>query len=87
MVVPPSPDPAQKSCLVSVHHVDHPSKSHRVYAVQDDQSNGSLIKSQFYDLLDINSSASSYTLRTCSSTEETAGRKVSDIVVESLDGR
>lgn len=83
----PKPRYCSKICLVNVYPADHPSNSHRVYAVLDDQSNCSLVKSQFFNLLDINSSASPYTLKTCSSTVETAGRKVSSIIVESLDGK
>lgn len=83
----PKPRSCSKICLVKVSHTDHPSKSHRVYAVLDDQSNRSLVKSGFFNLLDINSSASPYTLKTCSGTVETAGRKASNIIVESLDGR
>lgn len=45
----------------------------------------SLVKSQFFDLLDLNSSASPYTLKTCSGTVDTAGRKAGDIIVGSLD--
>lgn len=37
--------------------------------------------------MDINSSASPYTLKTCSGTVETAGRKASNIIVETLDGK
>lgn len=83
----PTPRSCSKISLVKVFHADNPSKSHRVYAVLDDQSNRSLVKSEFFNLLDINSSESPYTLKTCSGTVETAGRKVSNIIVESLDGK
>lgn len=82
---PPNPRSCSKICLVKVFHADHPSKSHRVYAVLDEQSNRSLVKSEFFSLLDINSSSLPYTLKTCSGTIETAGRKASNIIVESLD--
>lgn len=78
----PKPRSCSKICLVKVSHADYPSKCHRVYAVLDDQSNRSLVKSEFFNLLDINSSASPYTLKTCPSTVETAGRKASNIIVE-----
>ena len=83
----PKPRSCSKICLVNMYHADHPSKSLRVYAVLDDQSNRSLVKSQFFDLLDIKGSTSTYTLKTCSGTVETAGRKASNIIVESLDGK
>lgn len=83
----PRPRSCSKICLVKVSHADHPSESHKVYVVLDDQSNRSLVKSEFFTLLNINSSASPYTLKTCSGTVETAGRKASNIIVESLDGK
>lgn len=83
----PRPRSCSKICLVKVSHADHPSKSHRVYAVLDDQSNRSLVKSEFFDLLDIKGRATPYTLKTCSGIVETAGRKASNIKVESLDGK
>ena len=83
----PKPRSCSKICLVKVSHADYPSKCHRVYAVLDDQSNRSLVKSEFFNLLDSNSSASPYTLKTCSGTVETAGRKASTIIEESLDGK
>lgn len=76
-----------KICLVKVYHANNPSKVHRVYAILEDQSNRSLVKPQFFDLLDINSSASPFTLKTCSDTVETAGRKASNIIVESVNGK
>lgn len=83
----PNPRSCSKICLVKVFHADRPSKSHRVYAVLDDQSNRSLVKSEFFSLLDIDSVASPYTLKTCSGTVETSGRKATNVIVESLDGK
>lgn len=83
----PQPRSCSKICLVKVSHTDNPSNSHRVYAVLDDQSNRSLVKSEFFSLLGINSGASPYTLKTCSGRVETAGRKATNIMVESLNGK
>lgn len=52
-----------KICLVKVYHANNPSEVHRVYAILDDQSNRSFVKPQFFDLLDINSSASPILLK------------------------
>lgn len=88
----PKPRSCSKICLVKVFHADNPSKSHRVYAVLDDQSNRSLVKSEFFSVLDIDSTASPYTLKICSGTVETAGslnchNQSVTIIVESLDGK
>lgn len=83
----PKPRSCSKICLVNVYQAEHPNRSHRVYAMLDNQSNRSLAKSQFFDLFGLNGSTSPYTLRTCSGTVETAGRKASNIIVESLDGK
>lgn len=62
-------------------------KAKRIYAVLDEQSIRSLVKSQFFDLFNIDSSSSPYTVKTCSGIVSTAGRKVSGFSIESLDGK
>lgn len=76
-----------KICLVNVYPTNHPAKTQRLYAVLDDQSNRSLAKTQFFDLFGIKGNPSPYTLRTCSGTVETAGRKACHFTIESLDGK
>ena len=76
-VTSPQPRSCSKICLVKVHPSKHREKAQHVYAVLDDQSNRSLAKTQFFDLFCIEGDPSPYTLRTCSGTVETAGRKAS----------
>lgn len=83
----PQPRSCSKICLVRVYPSNQRDRMQRVYAVLDDQSNRSLAKSQFFDLFGIEGKTSPYTLKTCSGTVETAGRKASNFVVESLDGK
>lgn len=59
----PNPRFCSKICLVKVFQADCPSKSQRVNAVLDDQSKRSLVKSEFFSLLDIDSVAPPYTLQ------------------------
>ena len=80
------PRSCSKICLVKVYPSNQREKTRHVYAVLDEQSNRSLAKSQFFDLFGIESNSSPYTLRTCSGTVETAGRKASNFTVESLNG-
>lgn len=52
----------------------------------DDQSNRSLTRSEFFDLFDIHSDASPYTLKTCPGLMESSGRRVTGYQIEALDG-
>lgn len=75
-----------KICLVSVYPKEHPEKKIRMYALLDDQSNLSLARSAFFDIFTIQSDACPYTLKTCSGTTNSAGRKASGFIIESADG-
>lgn len=46
-----------------------------------------MVKSEVFSLLDIDSVASPYTLKTCSGTVETLRRKATNLIVESLNGK
>ncbi|XP_073810196.1 uncharacterized protein [Danio rerio] len=81
------PKSCSKICLVKVYPSNQCEKAKRIYAVLDEQSNRSLVKSQFFDLFNIDSSSSPYTLKTCSGIVSTAGRKITGFSVESLDGK
>lgn len=81
------PRSCSKICIVHVYPVDHPHKAQKMYAVLDDQSNWSLVKSDFFDLFGIQGTPFCYTLKTCSGVTETAGRKASNFFVASLDGK
>ncbi|KAG1924823.1 hypothetical protein F2P79_025910, partial [Pimephales promelas] len=80
------PKSCSKICLVNVYPSNQRKKARRIYAVLDEQSNRSLAKSQFFDLFNIVSGSSPYTLKTCSGIVSTAGRKISGFSIESLDG-
>ncbi|XP_056290659.1 uncharacterized protein LOC130206630 [Pseudoliparis swirei] len=81
------PRSCSKVCLVKVYPSKHRERAQHVYAILDEQSNRSLAKTQFFDLFRIGGDSSPYTLRTCSGTVETAGRKACSFTVESLDGK
>lgn len=75
-----------KICLVKVYPASDSSKSKRIYAMLDDQSNVSLARSEFFEMFQVHSTAAPYTLQTCSGIGLTAGRRASGYVIESIDG-
>lgn len=75
-----------KICLVTVYPAGDRNKGKKIYAMLDDQSNKSLARTKFFDMLKINSPTLPYTLRTCSGMGETAGRRATGYVIESADG-
>lgn len=74
------------SCLVKVYPTNQPDQAIRLYAVHDEQSNCSLVCSEFFDVFGENGPSSPYSLRTCAGRKETMGRRATGYVVESLDG-
>lgn len=56
-----------------------------MYALIDDQSNRSLARSEFFDLLNVYSEPKSYTISSCSGTIPKWGRQVKGLIVESWD--
>lgn len=64
----------------------HPDQAVRLYAIHDEQSNRSLVRSQFFEIFNENGPSSPYSLRTCAGLKETMGRRATGYVVESLDG-
>lgn len=75
-----------KICLVKVYPQDQRDKAINMYVILDDQSNRSLARSDFFDLFNVNSSSSTYFLRTCAGTVNMSGRKAEGFQVESLSG-
>lgn len=75
-----------KICAVKVFPTGHQDKAIKVYAVIDDQSNRSLVRSEFFDIFNLNSESSPYRLRTCAGVLETSGRRAYGFQVSSLDG-
>ncbi|XP_057699488.1 collagen alpha-1(XI) chain-like isoform X2 [Corythoichthys intestinalis] len=74
-----------KICLVRVYHQGQRDKAARMYAILDDQSNRSLVRSDFFELFQIKSQRFPYRLRTCAGPVETSGRKAEGFQMESLD--
>ncbi|MEE6527153.1 hypothetical protein FKM82_028290 [Ascaphus truei] len=58
-----------------------------MYAIIDDQSNRSLVRSEFFDMFNIQDIAAPYTLRTCAGRMETTGRRVNGYTICSIDGK
>ncbi|XP_033104025.1 uncharacterized protein LOC117106722 [Anneissia japonica] len=76
-----------KICLARVYIDGNPANVITTYAVLDDQSNKSLAKSKLFDLLKVKSESMSYTLKTCSGVVNTAGRCITRLIIESVDGQ
>ncbi len=75
-----------KICLVNVFPEGHPENAVKMYAMLDDQSNRSLARSRFFDIFNINSIASPYSLKTCAGLIECSGRKASGYRIEAANG-
>ena len=76
-----------KICLVKVYPNGQQEKAMRCYAILDDQSNRSLVRSEFCDLFNVKSHNSPYSLKTCAGVVETSGRRAHGFQVESIDGQ
>ena len=76
-----------KICLVKTYPAGKKEKAIKVYAVLDEQSNKSLAKSEFFNLFEVNVSSTPYTLKTCSAKLETSGRRATNFIIESMDGK
>ncbi|RXN37835.1 hypothetical protein ROHU_001681 [Labeo rohita] len=81
---------SSRSCskiyLAKVYPEGRPEEAIRLYVVLDDQSNRSLARSEFFNLLHVKGECSAYTLRTCAGVTKTAGRRATGFIIESLDG-
>lgn len=58
----------------------------KVFAVIDEQSIRTLVRSQLFDIFNIQSESGSYTLFSCSGQSTCSGRGVNALAVEALDG-
>ncbi|XP_029701357.1 uncharacterized protein [Takifugu rubripes] len=72
-----------KILLVKVYPAGEKEKAVKMYAVLDEQSNKSLAKSDFFDLFNIQTNSTPYTLRTCSGKIDTSGRRGTNFILES----
>lgn len=75
-----------KICLVKVYPAGNREKAVKLYAILDEQSNRSLVRSQFFEVFGDKSPSAPYILRTCAGVKESSGRRASGYEVESLDG-
>ncbi|XP_068120871.1 uncharacterized protein [Hyperolius riggenbachi] len=75
-----------KMCLVRVYPAEQREKAVKMYAILDDQSNGSLAHPTFFDMFNVKGPSSPYSLRTCAGIVETAGRRASGFQIEAIDG-
>eukprot|EP00079_Xenopus_tropicalis_P024746 XP_012817710.2 PREDICTED: uncharacterized protein LOC100485864 [Xenopus tropicalis] len=76
-----------KICLVTVFPSGQRERAVKMYAVLDEQSNRSLAKSDFFNIFNIKTTVAPYTLKTCAGVTETAGRRATNFIVESFDGK
>lgn len=76
-----------KICLVNVYPANQPDKTVRMYAIIDEQSNRSLVRSDFFDTFKNDGPSFPYSLKTCAGVIQTMGRRASGFRVESLDGK
>lgn len=58
-----------------------------MYAVLDEQSNKSLATSEFFHLFNVTTSSDPFTLKTCSEVIKTEGRRATNFMIESMDGK
>ncbi|XP_071086519.1 uncharacterized protein [Haliotis cracherodii] len=81
---------AGKSCsktlLVKVYPEGRPDMATRMYAMFDDQSNASLVKSEFFTIMEADGEVIPYTLSSCAGRKDTSGRRAKGYIVESFDG-
>ena len=74
-----------KTLLVRIFHKDEPGKDVLAYAILDDQSNGSLATSKFFEIFNEKGPESPYSLRSCAGLVNVAGRRATGYSVQSLD--
>lgn len=79
-----------KSCskivLVKVYCEESPENAKKLYAIIDDQSNRSVVKSELLDTLQFRSGLVNYVLTSCAGSLPTKGRCATGLIVQSLDG-
>ncbi|XP_034384940.1 uncharacterized protein LOC117728244 isoform X1 [Cyclopterus lumpus] len=82
-------DVTDRSCskisLVNVYPTGHTHKAVKMYVILDEQSNRSLVRSQFFEVFNDQSPSAPYSLKTCAGVKKATGRRASGYIVESLD--
>lgn len=85
------PGQTARSCskitLVRVYPHGQNERAANMYVILDDQSNRSLVRSDFFELFNIKGQPFPYTLKTGSRLVKRSGRKAEGFQVESLDGQ
>ena len=77
-----------KTLLVRVYAEGTPGRAVTMYAIIDEQSNRSLVRSEFFNIMGIeDSQPKPYTLDSCAGSIQVFGRRASGFVVESLDAK
>ncbi|XP_063397214.1 uncharacterized protein LOC134681506 [Mytilus trossulus] len=74
-----------KTVLVTIYQKNQRANAVKTYALIDDQSNRSLMKPELSALLNAQGEEISYTLSSCSGKVNITGKKISNLIVESLD--
>ncbi|KAK3092639.1 hypothetical protein FSP39_005230 [Pinctada imbricata] len=75
-----------KTLLVKVFPSGQPEKAVKVYAIIDEQSNRTLVRSELLDQLGERSEALPYTLTSCTGSTTVTGRRAKGYTIQSLDG-
>ncbi|XP_071833874.1 uncharacterized protein [Apostichopus japonicus] len=75
-----------KICLAKAYLEDKPEQAVLTYVLIDDQSDGSLINENLLNRLDVTMRKSRYAVKTVSGLQEMEGRKLSGLIIESVDG-
>lgn len=76
-----------KICLVNVYPCSAPNEKRKMYVILDDQSYVSLAWFRFFDMFNLHGEALPYTMKTCSGTVNTQGRRAHDFAIEGADNR
>lgn len=76
-----------KTVLVKVYCEESPENAKKLYAIIDDQSNRSLVKSELLDTLQLRGGLVNYVFTSCADSLPTKGRRATGLIVQSLDGR
>lgn len=75
-----------KAVLVDVYPKETPSQRLRIYALIDDQSNTTLTKTELFDFMNVpHSQTHFFTLTSCAGRIQTSGRKMSGLMVATID--
>lgn len=75
-----------KVCLVRVFPRGQPERAIKMYAILDDQSNRSLVRSEFFHMFKVESNLSPYLMKTCAGTTEMTRRKATGFQIEAVNG-